>query len=43
MEEAMKTLGLIVLVISAAIAAGIAMGWALAYILNTLYYANTIY
>ena len=43
MKEAMKTLGQIVLVIAAAIAAGIAMGWVLAYILNTLYYADTIY
>lgn len=39
MKEFMKLLGLIVL----AIAAGIAIGWVLSYILNTLYYANTIY
>ena len=43
MKEAMKTLGQIVLLIAAAIAAGIAIGWVLAYILNTLYYADTIY
>lgn len=43
MKEAMKTLGQIVLLIAAAIAAGIVIGWVLAYILNTLYYANTIY
>ena len=39
MKDAVKLLGLIVL----AIAAGIAIGCVLAYILNTLYYANTIY
>ena len=39
MKKGLKLLGLIVL----AIAAGIVIGWVLAYILNTLYYANTIY
>lgn len=39
MREAMKMLGQMVL----AIAAGIAIGCVLACILNTLYYANTIY
>lgn len=36
MKEAMKTLGQIVLLIAAAIAAGIAVGCVLAYILNNL-------
>lgn len=39
MKEFTKLLGLIIL----AIATGIAFGYILAYILNTLYYANTIY
>lgn len=43
MKEAMKTPGQMVLLISAAIAAGIAIGCVLAYILNNLYYVNTIY
>lgn len=43
MKEAMKTLGQIVLLIAAAIVAGIAIGCILVCILNNLYYANTIY
>ncbi len=43
MKNGLKMLGQMVLAIAAAIAAGIVIGWVLVYILNNLYYVNTIY